>query len=366
MEKMKTLFAITILLSAATALFADDDPYIIKQKLFVTAIPTYQAWNQEGNNISQVSFPLYAYLPLSRSLGVTLRNSPASTTGDNLTDLQGFTDTQIGVSYHLEPANLVFHLGVNVPSGQRELSEEEFNTSIALSYKFYDFRVPNFGKGLNVNPGISWAFPLSEQFVLGLGASYLYNGKYKPIKDMPDDYDPGDEIQFAGGFDIAANPTTTVTADVIYTLYEADRLGDKKVYEAGDKLAANAQFRKFFAFNELLLMAYYRNRGKSDVPVNGVSQPGDKTITPAQFGFLGQYRIRIHPKFYLGLIAEARNYQKTDILPGVSLFGGGLAPEISLSPAFKIISRFKFLSGKFEGGDSISNLEAGVGIHAGL
>lgn len=363
---MKTLFAITFLLCAVTALFADNDPYIIKQKLFVTVIPTYQEWRQEGNSISQFSFPLYAYLPLSRNLGVTLRNSPASTTGDNLTDLQGFTDTQVGVSYHLEPANLVFHLGVNVPSGQQELSVEEFETSIALSYKFYDFRVPNFGKGLNVNPGISWAFPLSEQFALGLGASYLYNGKYKPLKGMPEDYDPGDEIQFAGGFDITSDPTTTLTGDVIYTLYEADRLGDKKVYEAGDKLVANLQFRKFFAFNELLLTAYYRNRGKSGLPANGASQAADKAITPSQFGFLGQYRIRIHPKFYLGIIAEARHYQKTDILPAVSLFGGGLAPEITLSPALKLISKFKFLSGKFEGGDSISNLEAGVGVYLGL
>lgn len=363
---MKTLFAITFFLSAVTALFADDDPYIIKQKLFVTVVPTYQGWRREGSNISQVSFPIYAYLPLSRNLGVTLRNSPASTSGDNLTNLQGFTDTQVGISYHLEPANLVFQLGVNVPSGQQELSAAEFNTSIALSSKLYDFRVPNFGKGLNVNPGISWAFPLNDQLVLGLGASYLYNGKYKPLKGMPEDYNPGDEIQFAGGFDIISNPTTTLTGDVIYTLYEADRLGEKKVYEAGNKFVANVQFRKFFAFNELLLAAYYRNRGKSDLPVNGVSQPGDKTITPARFGFLGQYQIRLHPKFHLGVIAEARRYNKTDILPGVSLFGGGLAPEITLSPALKIISKFKFLSGKFGGGDSISNLEAGIGLYLGL
>jgi hypothetical protein len=363
---MKTVYKILVCLILFSSLLAENDPYIIKQKWYVVFLPTYQGWRQNGNDISQISVPVYAYAPLSRSLGLTLRNNPASATGDNLADLKGFTDTQIGLSYHLEAANLVLHLGVGVPSGLRELTIEEFQTSVALSFDYFDFRAPNFGKGFTAAPGFSWAFPASEKVVLGLGASYLYNGKYQPIAEMPQDYDAGDEIQFTAGFDILFNPTTFFTGDVIYTLYEADKLGEQEVFESGDKFVANLQFQKFFAFNELLLQAIYRGRGKNSMLVNGELQLVDKTATPDQFGLFGLYRLRIHPKFYLGFIAEGRYFQETDLYPALFLIGGGIAPEMTLSTTVKIISRFKFLGGQFENAGNLNGLEAGLGVRFGF
>lgn len=98
---------------------------------------------------------------------MTLRGSQATASGDNIQTINGITDTQLSFSYHFEPVNLIFNLGLNLPSGKKRFTSEEFQTSSLISTNIFNFKVPGFGQGLNISPGLTWAFPVNEKYSPG-------------------------------------------------------------------------------------------------------------------------------------------------------------------------------------------------------
>ena len=153
MKKILLLFISFI----STATFAGNDNYIISQKGYIKLMPNFQMWSIESNyDISEISFPIMVYFPISRKFNLSLRSNQANIAGD-VNTLSGLADTQLSCSYHLENAHLVFNVGLNLPSGKKELTVTEFQTSSQIAYSYFNFKVPGFGQGFNVSPGISWA-----------------------------------------------------------------------------------------------------------------------------------------------------------------------------------------------------------------
>ena len=176
MKKIIFIFSILMLFSNTQA----NDNYIISQKAYIKIMPNFQMWSIEGNyDISETSFPIMVYYPISRKFNLSLRGNQANIAGD-VNTLSGFTDTQLSCSYHLKSAHLVFNVGLNLPSGKKELTDTEFQTSSQITYSYLNFKVPGFGQGFNVSPGISWALPFTDNLVFGLGATYQYKGGFKP------------------------------------------------------------------------------------------------------------------------------------------------------------------------------------------
>ncbi|MDZ7345151.1 MAG: hypothetical protein ONA90_11635 [candidate division KSB1 bacterium] len=356
---MKYTTLLFLLAFTTAGAFAAD---VISQQRFVRIMPIYQRWDlQQNNQFSEVSFPLQVYLPLSRNLSATLLGSQASVSGEALQSLSGLTDTQLSFNYHLEGPKLMLSLGINLPSGKTELTQDEFVTSNVISLNILNLQVPNFGQGWNISPGLTWAVPVQENFVLGLGAAYQYKGAFKPLTGLSADYNPGDEILLTGGFDLRLSPTAVFTSDVIFTLYGTDNYADSEVFTAGNKLVANFQFRQYFDYDELWLLARYRSRGKNDVAVAGQLVTESVKTSPNQIEVLGHYRRRFSRQVSVRFLAEGRFYQETPAFEGVNLFGGGLAPIISLSPSFQLLAQFKYFTGSFKSGDSLSGVEAGLG-----
>ncbi|MFQ5825323.1 MAG: hypothetical protein ACE5JB_14880 [bacterium] len=353
-----------ILVITGVNAYGENDAYIIRQRGFIKLMPLYQSWSIEGyNDFSEFSVLEFAYFPLGRNLSMALRGGQATANGDNLQSLSGVIDTQLSFSYHLESAHLVLNLGLNLPSGKKELNLEEFVTSSLISNNILNFQVPNFGQGLNVSPGFTWAVPVSENFVLGLGASYQLKDKFKPIKDFSDDYNPGDELLLTGGLDVRLSKTATFSTDIIFTTFGTDKIGNQEVFASGNRVVVNGQFRKYFNFNELWLFARYRSRAKSELAVAGQLVPEEKKTNPNQLEFMGHYRIRLSRRFYASILVEGRFYQETPAaFSGINLLGGGIAPEIYLSSNFKLPLIFKYLTGSFKNGPNISGFEIGIGF----
>jgi len=374
--KSSHLFLIASL--SMTGAVLAQDAYIINQQRFVKIAPAYQRWSVEGDNqFSEFSIPIQIYFPFSRNWSVTLLGNQASAKGEALLDssstirgqalpkLSGLADTQLSVRYFLETMNLALDLGLNLPSGKSELELQEFRTSAELSANIFDFQVPNFGQGFNVSPGLTWAVPVRDNLVFGLGASFQYKGSFKPVAGLIDDFDPGDEVLFTGGLDLRLNETTTLSSDLIFTLYGTDKIGDTEIFAAGNKLVANAQFRKYFDFNELWLFVRYRRSAKNELARVGVGLiPEAKKTTPDQIEIMGHYQARFTRRFSMRFLAEGRIYQDTPAFEGVKLFGGGLTPIFLASANFQLLGHFKFLTGSFDGGDKLSGLEIGVGMIA--
>ncbi|MDZ7319780.1 MAG: hypothetical protein ONB11_11525, partial [candidate division KSB1 bacterium] len=329
----------------------------------VNVLPTYQSWQIEGPfQINEFSVPIAVYYPVNRNLSFYLKGNQANISGD-VEQLSGITDTQLACNYHHEASNLVFSLGMNLPSGMVELSSGQFMTSAYLSYNYFNFQVPSFGQGFNVCPGITWAKPLSDNFVLGLGASYQFKGKFRPIKGMLNDYDPGEELLITAGLDARLSEATTVAADIIFTKFGTDKVGPQKVFVSGNSIVVTGQFRSFFGYNELRLLGRFRGKGKNSLVIGGILQQEVEQSTPVQLEGEGLFRWRYRQTLYLTFLGEAKSYLPTGNFPGVDIFGFGVQPEIEVSESMKILPRVKFLFGDFPGGTTIAGWELGLGIN---
>lgn len=348
----------------------------VRPSVSLSIMPTFQHWNDNGDIYQEMSIPVGIFVRFNRKLSVHLASNRASASGKNLENLTGFTDTQVGVNYQLRAwkASLVLSLGLNLPSGKKELTDDELGTSFVFSRPFFRFQVPNFGQGLSVSPGLTLAIPLGEHFVLGLGGTYRIRRPYKPlIKPLADladprlgfegDYKPGNELLVTGGVDVFFNKITSFSVDVIYTRYRPDVIGKDDIFGSGDRLVFNAQFRKYFGFTELWLFARYGNKAKNETLniVMTLEQEELKSI-PDQFEFRGHLRLRYNRKIYIRLLVESRIFEKlpldkkTSFTDYIRLFGFGVAPQVVLSRKVSIPLRLKFFRGTFTG------YEAAVGL----
>ncbi|MEZ4700961.1 MAG: hypothetical protein R2834_11565 [Rhodothermales bacterium] len=347
---MRYLVWIALLVLAPAAVAQDAYIGSAPRPVRITTGAVYQQYADADSRLQQVSFPVTAFVPVSRPFAVSLSFSPALSSGEEVVSLGGLSDAQLAVSYYqrLGAASAVFSLSANLPSGKRGLTQDEFATSTLLSQNFYGFRLPVFGQGLNLSPGVTLAFPAGDQAVVGIGASYQYRGGFEPLVDMTETFKPGDEILLTGGADVRLSDSWALSGDVTYTLYQADRLGDAEVFETGDQIAVSIQTLGNLGFNQLRFFARYRNKGKSTLPVEGLAITAPRT-EPSQGRLLATYRVRVLQTVYATLIAQGRYFEETDLFGAKTLFDVGAGQEFVLTREVSLTSRFVYTFGSFPG-----------------
>ncbi|MEO8168054.1 MAG: hypothetical protein ABI623_07400 [bacterium] len=359
---MKRILAGLLLFSIAqvwSQTKADADADVVSQRGSLRLMPLYQNWSLDSVKVSETSVLLSLYQPLSSRAAITLRGAFASANGD-VTSLSGTTDLQVAGSYYVESAHMMFSLGLGIPVGKKNMKTDEFVTSILLANNTLRFNVSQFGTGFNVTPGVVWALPVSDDVVLGLGATYQYRGTFQPLEDLGT-FDPGDEVSGTAGVELRLSETSSISADFVYTHIGKDLLDGDEIYVSGGKIFAAVQFRKYFEFNSLFIGATFRSKAKSEVALGKFLAP---RFEPNQAEILGVYTARLSDAFSLGFAVEGRFFQETSIpFSGFNLIGVGLMPEFSVSESVSIPLRVKFTSGKGKG--NITGFEAGVGISIG-
>ncbi len=312
MKNIPTLFVLLLLLTSE--LFAQG------QQVRVTLFPTYQSWDlkfdaaaaggvaQPDIGFSEFSFPLAVNIPVGRSLGLGIRSSQANANSDQLASLNGIADTQLALSYFLQSTNLIFNVNVNLPTGKTELSADEFETTALIGHNVFGLIIPNFGQGTNLLASLTWVYAASENFVLGFGASYQLRGKFKPLADLPEDFDPGDEILLTAGFDTRFGSTTSLGTDIAFTLFGTDKLGNDNVFASGPRIVVSSQLRKHLGFDELRVFARFRTKAINEQALI-LGQPLIEEIDNTfgnQVEILAHYRHRFSQKFYGKILFDGR------------------------------------------------------------
>ena len=358
---VKHALLVLLVLAPAGGSFAQERPLLQtsqRQPVQITTLALFQRYVEDEMTLSEMSFPVFVYVPVGRGVGLSLLASQATASGDTLETLSGLNDALVTLSYarRLGRSSLVVSVSANLPSGKQELTQDEFSTSIPLSLNFYDFRVSSFGQGLSLSPGLTFATPLSESFVLGLGASYLYKGSFKPLQGMEDRYEPGSEILLTGGMDIRLSQRAALSGDVTYTLYDTDRVGELEVYDSGSKTTATAVFRHHQGFNVLRLLVRYRGRAKSSVLSDTMLVTQTERTLPNQVEVRALYRLRLRPSVSTGLLVHGRFFEETAVFTKKQLLDVGLLPEVKLSNTLSVIGRFIYTLGTIDG------FEAGGGL----
>ncbi|HXX63022.1 MAG TPA: hypothetical protein VEO56_04415 [Bacteroidota bacterium] len=360
MQRFPLLLSLLFLSAGA---LAQTDQNIISRQASISIQPVYQSWSDKdaGYSFSEFSTLLAAYIPLGRNASFTLGGGGAASGGD-VTQLSGLTDLQLGFSYYLESANIVFSLGINTPIGKKELTQNQFVTSVLFSDPLFNLAVPAFGQGLNLNPGIAWVAPLSDKLVLGLAAAYQYRGKYKPISGDPF-YAPGDEFTGNIGLDLRASETQSFSTDFMFTKYGDDQFNDKKVFESGNSYWFNIQYKQYFRDNELDVFAGYRSISIGKIAGAGGLINAAERLEPGRFEFIPQFKQVFSQRFAMTYMAEVRIFEKTKApLSGEKVFGVGVQPVISLANGVFFPGRLKVDFGSLKDNSSISGVDAGLGI----
>lgn len=326
---------------------------VISRRSSLRVMPLYQRWSSDSSAFSEFSSVVSVYQPVSRNASVSLYGSFGSASGD-LTSLSGAAEVQLSGNYFLESANLIFSLGLGIPSGKKKLTGDEFLTSVFITNNVFRFQVPHFGTGFNLAPGIIWALPVNDDFVLGLGASFQYRGSYNPLENLGS-YDPGDEVSETVGLDVRIDETSSLSGDVVFTHYGKDKLDGSDVFSPGNKVLGVLQFKKYFSLDELLLLATFRTKAKPDIGI-GNNQPNQAEV-------LGAYTAHFTDKVVVQFSLEGRFFQETTApFSGYNLVGVGVMPEFTLSESVRVPLRIKYMNGKATNSGALSGIEAGLGL----
>ena len=333
--------------------YAQDMPVYMgsePQPIRISTGAVYQQYSDEDRRLSQIAFPVSAFIPLTRNLGFTLISNPVLIDGEQVEAIQGLSDSQAALSYFqpIGEGSLVVSLSTNLPSGKRELTAEEFATTALLSQDFYRFGVPVLGQGLNITPGITIAYPISDNAAAGLGASYQLKGGFKPVQGMVDSFTPGDELLVTGGIDVRVAPSWALSSNVSYIIYQNDQLGDVDVFESGDQLFASLQLLGNMGSNQLRLIGRFRSKAKSLLPAGGALVTAPRTV-PQQYHLTGTYSLMIQDNLRATLIAGIGYYDETDFFTSKTRFDLGASQEYAFTEIISSVLRFVYTFGSFPG-----------------
>jgi hypothetical protein len=330
--------------SAANALTSAERP------IRVTIQPAYQRFDDSGRTLTQWSAPLEMVIPFRERWQVSIRGSVASAGGNSLHTVSGLTDVRAAVSYAqpVGQGSVIINANVNAPTGKEELSQEEFITATLLSQNFYRFRVASFGQGWGAGTGITWALPVTESVVLGIGGAFQYRGSYDPVAALQQEYDPAEEGRFTAGIDVQLTRMSALSADVSLFVYGTDTVGDVDQFNAGNHASVRVQYLRRADERTVRVVGQYRQQENSTLPVRAGSNQ-ERQVLPSHGMLRGRYSAPLSETLGLRVSAAGRWYGDTFAFDRktVVTFRGGL--EFEVGEGFEVSPGAGFTTGSFTG-----------------
>jgi hypothetical protein len=203
---------------------------------------------------------------------------------------------------------------------------------------------------------------VTEDVVFGLAGAFQYRGAYKPREGL-DQYDPGDEITASGGIDIRISETVSLSGDFVFTSYTADKFAGDKVFASGNSYWGNLQYRQYFREDELVVYLGYRTRSKGQIAGAGGLVDEKERLEPGRLEVSGQYRQVFSSRISLTYILEGRVLEHTAAaFSGAKVVGIGCAPAVNLGYGLSLPARVKVQFGKLKDGETITGIDAGLGL----
>lgn len=247
-----------------------------------TRISALTGWEVRGYsfdslfpNTSQWRIPVIAVVPVGRRVSLDLTTNYVSSrveTDAGTQTLDGLSDTQLRALYTLTRDRVVASLSLNLPTGQQDLTLEEFQVAGAVGSNYLSFPVSSAGTGFSATGGLAGAVPAGSWNV-GLSGSFRYQGTYTPLADTAQGgkYNPGTEIRVRGGADRLLDPRTRLTLGLTFSTFSSDEflpLGQapSTKYKPGPRWIGEASLVRVLGRSTLALVVwdYYRTAGQTD------------------------------------------------------------------------------------------------------
>lgn len=305
-----------------------------RQPIRVSVDPTYQYYEtDEGQVLTQLSTYLSAFVPITQQFTVLARAGYARMGGDGLKQIQGPTDVSGRVSYAqpVGEGSVVFQLRANAPTGKQNLTDEEAATTRPISQNFYDFRVSSFSRGASIAPQVTWAVPVTDRIVVGIGGSYQHQRGFQPQSGFTSDslYTPGDGVKVNGGVDYKITDVSAIGVNGTFRRYEEDEVKGAPQFDAGNQYSGTLRYLRQSGFTSIRVVARYSTWEESQFGFRAGS-PSQGQVIPEHAMLLGSFRTRLTDAIDLRVRASGHRYGET-LQSDKKIFG-----RLYLSPSFEL------------------------------
>ena len=325
---------------------------------------TYSFWKmtmgEEEATLHQLVFPVTGFIPLQDNLELHLFVANAThhvEFQDADYQLNGLGDLKLQLSKSFSEDQLLFSVGLNLPTGKKSLDVEGEQTIYLLSYNFLDLPVRGLGEGFGFNVLLGGAQASGNLQYVG-GILYEYNGSYEPYESSGD-YDPGDKISINAGGDFVAEKTTFST-DVIYTLFTNDKVDGDDKFKQSPQLEFRTGVVHRMGSTDLNAGIRYIFRGENDIYLLDASSQqileslklfGNELMLYGGVVYKISEDVSLNPSLSFRMIS-ANDENLEDIqLDNSSVIGAGLAFNKRFQEKFGLKIGGKYFTGSADGGD---------------
>jgi len=366
---IKILMLLTVVLCACTSPALGQ--IIYGQPIAGDMQIVYSHWKLEDDGgtteISQFMIPVSGFVPLGENFEgrfyIANTNSKLDFSDDDYS-LNGIGDLRVQFSHSFSDDRLLASVGVNLPTGKKELNfTEEWIVLQSLSYNYLNVPVRRLGEGLGLNLLLG-AATMMETVRLGGSVEFQYNGEYKPY-ETGEDYKPGNQFSIGVGADTKIGQVA-YNAGVTFTLYSDDKLDNSKTFRQSNQL----DFRFGGAYDNerygLSSSVRYLVRGRNEryntdgSALEKLKAYGNEFMINGRFTYHPQKEWFVAPVIDLRLVA-ANEYEldNASVIGFGSDFGRNLGETVNLSVGLK------YYTGSADGGDiDLSGYQLSAGLTA--
>jgi hypothetical protein len=192
------------------------------------------------NRVSAIFTPLRLSIPVASNFDLDFYSASAFASLDQETSqtLNGLVDSKIRGTFRLNDYHWLVQVGVNLPTGKNLLAADEANVNSRLTETVLGFLIKRYGRGLDVDAGVAYAWSVSEKAKTALGVAYLRKGKYLFRRDDGRRFQPGDEFTATTGLEVKTE-RLLLRSNVLAKFFQKDRLGGRTAFQEGAQIEIN-------------------------------------------------------------------------------------------------------------------------------
>jgi len=247
-------------------------PSVAMAQTTVISAPTFTSMGfGDGagkRTVSQIALPFVVGIPISERINIDITTAFAMSKvvvgGDSTaSEINGLTDTQVRANFRLADQNIVFTVGLNLPTGQYSVPEEQQEAAGQIGNDFLNYPISSMGNGLAGTGGVAYARTAGD-WNLGLGASVRKSTEFAAFSVASSDYrfTPADEYRLRLNLDRPVGDGE-VSLGLTYSVFGTD-VADTTTYSTGDRFILTGGWSLPIGGRDLYLSAWnlYRLAGE--------------------------------------------------------------------------------------------------------